>query len=224
MMRLTILRPEPGASASLAMAKELGIEALSVPLFTIEALDWEVPQSAGFDGVLLTSANAIRFGGHKVRELRGLKAFAVGDATAQAAREAGFDIAATGAAGVERLLGSIEACQHLVHLCGEDRVEVRNTSHEIAQIAVYRAAELPPPPGIASAAFVAVHSPRAARRFAQVADELGLNRSRILIAAISKAAAEAAGSGWREVAVASSPDDRSLLALAKELCDKPQGS
>jgi uroporphyrinogen-III synthase len=69
-----------------------------------------------------------------------------------------------------------------------------------------------------------VHSPRAGRRFAQVADELGLNRSRILIAAISKAAAEAAGRGWREVVVASNPDDRSLLALAKELCDKPQGS
>ena len=59
-------------------------------------------------GCLLTSANAVRCGGEQLHSLRGLKAYAVGEATAEAAREAGFDIAATGDAGVDRLLGSIE--------------------------------------------------------------------------------------------------------------------
>ena len=43
------------------------------------------------------------------RTLRGLPVYAVGEATAEAARNGGFDIAATGDAGVDRLLGSIEA-------------------------------------------------------------------------------------------------------------------
>ena len=51
-----------------------------------------------------------------LQELRGLKVYAVGEATADAARDAGFDIAATGDAGVDRLLGSIEPDLKLLHL------------------------------------------------------------------------------------------------------------
>ena len=45
---------------------------------------------------------------NSLNELRGLPVYAVGTATAEAARDAGFDIASVGEAGVERLLGSIE--------------------------------------------------------------------------------------------------------------------
>jgi uroporphyrinogen-III synthase len=41
------------------------------------------------------------------------------------------------------------------------------------------------------------------------------------IAAISEAAAEAVGKGWRRVAIAETPTDDALLALAAGLCDKP---
>ncbi|MEO6359979.1 MAG: uroporphyrinogen-III synthase [Sphingomicrobium sp.] len=217
MRRLTILRPEPGASASLAIARELAIHAVSHPLFAIERLAWEAPEAAGYDGLLLTSANAVRSAGDGLTQLRGLKVYAVGEATAEAARNAGFDIAGTGSAGAEQLLGSIAGGQKLLHLCGEDRAEIGDGPHEIAHIPVYRSAELPPPEGLSDAEVVAVHSPRAARRFA----ELVLERSRIAVAAISAAAAEGLGEGWLQVVVAECPDDRSLLVLAKELCDKP---
>ncbi|HUP66659.1 MAG TPA: uroporphyrinogen-III synthase, partial [Sphingomicrobium sp.] len=105
MTRLLILRPEPGASATVDRARKRGLEALAIPLFAIERVHWEVPE--GFDGVLLTSANAVREGGEQLQSLRGLPAYAVGEATAQAAREAGFDIAAIGDSGVERLLDSV---------------------------------------------------------------------------------------------------------------------
>lgn len=217
MKRLTILRPEPGASASLALAKELGIDAVAVPLFKIEPLQWAVPEAAGFDGLLLTSANAVRYGGEGTMQLRALPVHAVGEATATEARKAGFDIASAGKAGVERLLGSIEGKQNLLHLCGQDRAEARDCRHRITAVPVYRSTSLPAPAGIAKTEVVVLHSPRAARRFAELAG----HRDQISIVAISAAAAEAAGSGWRELRVAESPDDRSMLALAKELCEKP---
>ena len=44
-------------------------------------------------------------------------------------------------------------------------------------------------------------------------------RSSVRIAAISKPTAVAAGQGWHDVRVASSPNDTELLALAARLCE-----
>ena len=92
MRPLLVLRPEPGASATVKRARELGLEPVAAPLFEIEPLPWEAPEPGGFDALLLTSANAVRHGGSKLAKLRGLRVYAVGDATAEAARESGFDI------------------------------------------------------------------------------------------------------------------------------------
>jgi uroporphyrinogen-III synthase len=62
-----------------------------------------------------------------------------------------------------------------------------------------------------------IHSPRAGTRFAELVRE----RRSILIAAISDAAADAAGTGWGAVEVATYLNDYGLLALAARLCDKP---
>ena len=67
-----------------------------------------------------------------------------------------------------------------------------------------------------------VHSPRAAERFAQLAQEDGLDRSSVIIAAISNAAAEAVGSGWKTIQTADEPSDELLLSLAERLCDNPR--
>jgi len=45
------------------------------------------------------------------------------------------------------------------------------------------------------------------------------DRATIRIAAISAAAAEAAGEGWQALRIASSPNDAELLALAARLCE-----
>jgi uroporphyrinogen-III synthase len=215
MKRLLVLRPEPGASATAAKARELGLEAHCVPLFQIEPIDWAAPDSGRFDGVLLTSANAIRCAGEPLRHYRGLKAYAVGDATAEAAREAGFDVAATGSDGVDRLLGSIEPDLELLHLCGEQRRDPVRARQSITPVPVYRSEEIADPDlSRASSSVALIHSPLAARRFAQLVAERRSN----IIAAISSAAAEAAGSGWRKVSVAERPNEDALLALAARLC------
>ena len=213
-----VLRPEPGASMTVARARELGLDPVSVPLFRIEAVGWSAPDPSAFDGVLLTSANAVHHGGQQLKRLRGLKAYAVGQATADAARDAGFDVAATGQDGVDRLLGSIEAGLRLLHLCGADRREPDAARQEIVPIAVYQASAIEEPDVSAySTAVALLHSPRAARRFAALVHR----RDGIALAAISEAAAEAAGEGWLSVDVADAPSDEALLALAARLCDKP---
>ena len=45
MRRVLVLRPEPGASATVERARARGLDAFAVPLFAIEPLDWDVPQS-----------------------------------------------------------------------------------------------------------------------------------------------------------------------------------
>jgi len=63
----------------------------------------------------------------------------------------------------------------------------------------------------------AVHSPRAAKRLAELVPEG--DRANIRIAAISQAAGDAAGPGWAAVGIAAVPTDSALLALAVRLCE-----
>lgn len=222
MIRLVVLRPEPGASETLKQGEAKGWDAIAMPLFAIEPIQWEAPEAGSFDALLLTSANAVRFGGDKLTQMRGLPVHAVGKATAEAAREAGFDIASTGESGVERLLGSIEAGLKLLHLCGEDRTLVGQTRQTITAVPVYRSKAVEPAPrlGPAAGAVVLIHSPRAGERFGDLAAEQRLDRQGVVIAAISKAAADAVGEGWKRIEAADQPSDDALLALAERLCDK----
>lgn len=223
MRRLVILRPEPDATGTVERARTRGLDAIAMPLFRIEPVAWEAPESGRFNALLLTSANAVRHGGDGLQALRGLPVHAVGAATAEAARDAGFDIASSGDSGVERLLGSIEPELNLLHLCGEQRKAPADARQEITPVTVYRATELPAPGDFAQieGALVAVHSPRAAERFAELIEQAGIERATIRIAAISAASADAAGGGWKLIEVAEKPLDDALLALAERLCDKP---
>ncbi len=218
MTRVLVLRPEPGAGATARQARQCGLDAVAIPLFEIEPVQWQAPEPRSFDGLLLTSANAVRFGGAAPRELHDLQVYAVGEATAEAAREAGFDVAAIGGSGVDRLLGSIDAQLKLLHLCGEDRRAPDDARQPITPLVVYRAKPIDQPDLTDIANSIAlIHSPRAGRRFA----ELVSDRRAITIAAISQAAAQAVGDGWRAVQVAAKPTDDALLALAASLCNNP---
>jgi uroporphyrinogen-III synthase len=222
MRRVVVLRPEPGASATAERARERGLDPIVLPLFEVEPVVWQAPDPDGFDGLLLTSANAVRMGGDQLKGLRGLPVHAVGEATARAAREAGFDIANTGEAGIDRLLGSIGPTLKLLHLCGEHRRTPQGVRQRIQAIPVYRSNERR---GVdvrqAGDGVVLIHSPRAGRRFAALVDQAGCERNSFAIAAISNAAAESSGDGWAQIEVAETPDEDALLALAARLCNKP---
>ncbi|HET7575431.1 MAG TPA: uroporphyrinogen-III synthase [Sphingomicrobium sp.] len=218
MRHLLVLRPEPGASATVECARHLGLDTSAIPLFNVEPVAWKAPDPCRFDALLLTSANAVRHGGGQLLGLHGLPAYAVGPATAEAAASAGFEIAAVGYGGLDELLNSIAPELKLLHLCGQNRRSSVNASQEIVPVVVYRSTPIDLPDLSAAAGSVAmIHSPRAGRRFA----ELVHDRGSIAIAAISPAAAETVGTGWGAVEFAPLPNDEALLALAASLCDKP---
>ena len=223
MKRLVVLRPEPGGSATVERARQRGLIAIAIPLFKVRPVEWDTPDVTAFDALLLTSANAVRLGGDKLAELRALPVHAVGAATASAAREAEFDVASIGDAGVDRLLGSLERDLRLLHLCGEDRWIPNQPRQEITPVAVYRAEETLADLSPASGSVVLIHSPRAGERFAALVDQAGIARGSIALAAISSAAARAAGEGWAAVEFGQSPDGDALLALAERLCNKTNG-
>lgn len=210
MTRLLVLRPQPGADATAARARAAGFEPVIAPLFEVRAMPWEAPDPAAYDAVLMTSANAARHGGAALARYRNLPLFAVGGATARAAAAAGFNRIVTGDDdGAATLAGAHAAGhRHILHLAGREHVTLDGVDRRI----VY--ASEPLDMAIPDADIALLHSPRAARRFAEI------TRIPIAIAAFSPQVAAAAGSGWRAVAVAERPDDQSLLAAAARLCDQ----
>ena len=218
MTRLLVLRPEPGASTTVEKARQRGFDPVAVPLFEIEPIDWQAPDPRQFDGLLLTSANAVRYAGGGLNDLRDLAVYAVGAATGEAARDAGLRVIATGDSGLDQLLGSLRPDLRFLHLCGEDRIEAGEASQVVTPITVYRSKQIDAPDlSGASDGIALIHSPRAGRRFA----ELIGRRDSITVAAISPNAAAAVGDGWQKVAVAAQPTDDALLALAARLCNNP---
>ena len=219
MTRVLVLRPEPGASATVSRARARGLDARAMPLFEVEPVEWQVPDAGSFDGLLLTSANALRHGGEGLCVLRGLPVYAVGPATAEAARDAGFDVASTGHSGVERLLGSVEPDLRLLHLAGEDRKMPAEAPQQIQAVTVYRARPRVADPGALRNCVAMIHSPRAGERLASLVAQDG--RSSIAISAISAAAADSVGKGWARVESSAEPNEEALLALTERLCNKP---
>lgn len=220
-----ILRPMPGAKASAARARALGLEAVTAPLFRLRALSWTPPDPESVDAVLLTSANAARLAGDGLRPFFGLSLFAVGEATAAAA--AGFSRVHVGPGGGAALVEQVARAglSRVLHPCGRDHVPLRHPRLAITRRPVYAAEEVDALPAAARAALVGgavalLHSPRAASLFARLVDEAGLARGRMAIAAISAAAAAAAGPGWKSIAAAPRPRDAPLLELAARLCNK----
>ena len=218
---LLILRPEPGAAATAARARRLGLEAVVAPLFTIEPVGWRGPDAREVDALLLTSANAARSAGPGLREYAHLPCFAVGEATAAAAGAAGLkDVRAGRGDGAAAAAMAAEAgAKRLLHLCGREHVPIEHPALAIVRRTVYAAEPLGRLPEAARAGGLAlIHSPRAARRFGELVDRSGLDRTTLGIAAISEAAAAAAGSGWGQLAFAARPTDEALLELAAKLC------
>ncbi|WP_370032178.1 uroporphyrinogen-III synthase [Qipengyuania mesophila] len=224
MKPLFLLRPEPGWSVSAQMARDMGLDVHGRPLFDIEPVEWEVPLAKAYDGLLVGSANVFRHGGKQLEKLIKLPVHAVGEATADAARAAGFLIGRTGRGGLQNLLDDLAGRElHLLRLAGEDRVTLRVPDGiAIDTRTLYRAE-----PGslaeedialLRDGGVVALHSGAAAERFKVECDRHELDRTRIDIAAIGPRVAELAGESWGSVHMAEAPGDSELLALAQSLC------
>ena len=212
-MRLLILRPEPGGSETAARARAIGLEPVTAPLFAIRPVDGPQVDPSLYDAVLLTSANGAR---HAPAGLAGLPCFAVGESTAEAARAAGFADIRTGPSDGAAAAAMMAAAgvRRALHLCGREHLPVEAAAVAIERRPVY-SAEPVERERFEGPAVAMIHSARAGARFADLVGD----RAAIAVAAISPAAAAAAGEGWAAKAVAAAPRDQALLELAAKLCN-----
>lgn len=222
---LLVTRPEPGNSATMTRATALGLDAHAMPLFAARALPWTAPAPQDFDAILLTSAQAVRLAGPQLTRLALLPVYAVGSATAEAAKAAGLTVVQTGAADAQSLLDRMASGKpaRILWLCGRERSEFDPRGSALESVACYAVDAVEPSPAwaqlVAAPAVLLAHSARAAQR---IADLVGPQRTHLVLVAISPSVAAAAGAGWAEVAASAQPTDAGMLALARALCHKGQ--
>ncbi|HEX8827942.1 MAG TPA: uroporphyrinogen-III synthase, partial [Xanthobacteraceae bacterium] len=104
-------RPQPGSAQTGAALKERGHEPITAPLLQIEFLSEVDPDDGPWTAILLTSANAMRGIADLARRdrWRSTTIFAVGDRTAQAARNHGFTDVTSATGNVNDLVNLVAA-------------------------------------------------------------------------------------------------------------------
>ena len=125
-MRVLVTRPEPDASREADALAARGHQGVKAPLLVIEPVEDVALELDGAQALIVTSRNALRaLAGHRdLGRARKLRLFAVGGATASAARELGFAEVTEGPGNGAGLAELIEAEAKpadgvLIHLAGE---------------------------------------------------------------------------------------------------------
>src|SRR5689334_19981100 len=104
--RIWITRAQPGADATAERVRALGHEAVVAPLLTVRPLADAQVDLVGVGALAFTSANGVRAFADLSGE-RAIRVFAVGAATAQAARAAGFKLVLSADGDVDALAEGI---------------------------------------------------------------------------------------------------------------------
>lgn len=221
---IVAIRGEPGLSQTLALARTSGLNVTGIPLFLVHPLDWALPADMDFDGLLIGSANAIRHGGAPLERCKHLPVYAVGRQTAKAAEGAGFTISHVGTGGLQSVLDHSRArSKRFLRLAGSERVPLEtHAGQEIVEICVYDNAPVPAPDSLADSlalgGVVLLHSAAATLHFTNECNRMGIDRSRIILAALGPRIVQDAGTGWAAIHIADKPRDAALLALAENIC------
>ncbi|MGH7035293.1 MAG: uroporphyrinogen-III synthase [Stellaceae bacterium] len=244
-MRVLITRAEEEAGRLAATLAARGIESLIEPLIAIrfrpESTAVLAPFFAGAQAAIFTSANGARaFAAATPR--RDLRAFAVGPATAMAARAAGFAQIDSAQGHVEDLAALVIArlkpgAGALIHAAGSvtagDLAGVLGAAGFLLRRAVLYdavAAESLSPAArgalareeLAAALFF---SPRTAAVFVRLAAGLETHCASLVAVAFSPAVAAAlVPLPWRRIAVASSPQEAELLRVLERSLETERSS
>jgi uroporphyrinogen-III synthase len=104
--KIWITRAQPGADATAERVRALGHEAVIAPLLAVRALDDVQVDLSGVAALAFTSANGVRAFAD-IHGERAIRVFAVGAATARAARAAGFKLVLSADGNVEALAEGI---------------------------------------------------------------------------------------------------------------------
>jgi uroporphyrinogen-III synthase len=233
-MRALVTRPREDAAGLMAALTARGIEPLLEPLLRIalapdgrEALAGALP---GAQAVLFTSANGARaFATSSLR--RDLPAFAVGDATARAARDAGFarvesaggDVHALAVLVAQRLKPEAGPLVHAAAsaVAGDLGSDLARAGFVVRRVRLYDAVAATSLGAESHAALAAdvidyaiFFSPRTAETFVTLTHAAGVGDRTAAISAVVLSPAVAAALrplNWRRIEIATAPNEMALL-------------
>jgi uroporphyrinogen-III synthase len=234
-VRLLVTRPEEDSTPLADALAALGHEAVMAPLLTIRFFDDAPLPEGAWQALLVTSANGARALGRRedARPLLQLPVFAVGAASADAARAAGFAHVEAAGGDVEALAGHVpEALAPgggpLLHVAGSavagDLAALLGAKgFSVERAVLYEATLAKTLPGVAREALeggtldgVVLYSPRTARAFASLVVDAGLQACVSGLAAYCLSPAVAAALErlpGLTVKIARQPDQAGLLFL-----------
>jgi len=244
-MRILVTRPKEDAAPLVKLLKAEGHTPVLFPFLKIIAEKGEAKALAAFkikdvQALIVTSANGVRaFASMDKR--RSFKVMAVGDASARAAREAGFKNVDSADGDVETLAQLIkEKCDPkkglFLHIAGSkvagDLKGLLEADGFVYQrMVLYRAdkvtslsAGLKKEIAAGSLDGVLLYSPRTAASFVELLDKAGLkNNVKNMVAYGLSAAVQSKLKGvtFKENITATSPDQEALLACLKKSKDEP---
>jgi uroporphyrinogen-III synthase len=243
-MKALVTRPEEETGALVDALARRGIESVLEPLIRIRQCDDGpsrlAPLLPGAQAVLFTSANGARAFAEATRR-RDLAAFAVGDATADAARRAGFAATTSAGGNVEALAALVRerlrpADGALIHaagkaVAGDLAAMLGGAGFEVRRAVLYEAEPSerfgPAAHALMQAGAVGLglfFSPRTAETFARLARQSGLQAqcAGMIGIALSPAVAIRLAGHVRVIHVARAPTMTSLLeALDRALAERP---
>lgn len=174
--KIWITRAQPAADATAERVRALGHEPVVAPLLAVKPVPDVAIDLSGVAALAFTSANGVRAFADLSGE-RALRVFAVGAATAEAARAAGFRLVLSADGDVDALANGIamrkgELRGAVLHpgaldLAGDLVGALEAHGVAARRLALYETVAVPPPPETAAALLasdaVLLHSPKAAQ-------------------------------------------------------------
>lgn len=243
-MRILLTRPSEDGRETARLLRERGFDVIHHPLIRIRHLPGDAPDLSSVQGVLATSANGARalaaraLAARVTESVTTLPLYAVGDATAQAARTCGFTSIHSADGNLESLAELVRQKVNpqagtLLHATGNKRagdlqsmlsrngyrIEIATfyTSETIRTLHPEVAAML----GTDDIQIVMLYSPRTAQTYARLITDMRVSyTSRLLHSCLSPMVAQALGSlhlRSDQIAIAARPTQDDLFATLPPL-------
>ncbi|WP_051609327.1 uroporphyrinogen-III synthase [Fodinicurvata fenggangensis] len=230
-MHLLLTRPRADAEETLAALEARGHQVWLEPLLEIQPRERAALDLEGVQGLVITSRNGLR-AYLEACPRRDLPVYAVGPASAEAARQAGFAEVQSADGDAVKLAALIQrqvdpAAGALLHPSGRDvagalGARLEAAGYDLRRVVLYEAraarALSPATSGLLRGGTlnaVLLFSPRTAETFARLVkqEELASACAGLQAFCLSPAVAAAAGSFWQAVHTAEKPNQAAMLAL-----------
>jgi len=237
-MRLLVTRPKEDSEGLVRALDEMGVESRVEPLLNIEVDAKAQVKLNGVQALLITSANGVRAFA-EVEKDRQIGVLTVGDASARAAREAGFKAVESASGDVEALADLVKGRLKpedgaLLHVAGS-RVAgdlgglLEDAGYTYKRAVLYHASKADSLTQGTKKAIrdreldgVVFFSPRTAESFVSLARKARLQKScrEMTVYCLSRAVAEKASAlNWKTVETADKPEQDALLDRVRRVLE-----